>query len=128
MKGLDMSETYTIYAPGTIVRDMTPVMEDHAYDLSRIEDIEPEIASVVEQFFDDERRVKRGRGFAVRFELWTEAEVRFLRREVAYRYDFHKAGRGNLYGNEEVQSGPRAAAAELLRRCDEVLARMNGVS
>lgn len=123
-----MSQTYTIYAPGTIVRDMTPVMEDHAYDVSRIEDIEPEIASVVEMFFDDERRVKRGRGFAVRFDLTTEAEVRFLRREVAYRYDFHKAGKGNLYGNEEVQSGPRAAAAELLRRCDETLAQMGGAS
>lgn len=116
----------TIYAPGRIVRDMTPVMEDHEYDVSRIQDIEPEIASVVAQFFDESRRIKRGRGYAVRFELATVEEVRFLRGEVAYRYEFHKGGRGNLYGNEEVQSGPRAAAAELLRRCDEALEELSG--
>lgn len=113
-----------IYAPGTIVRDMAPVMEDHEYDIQRCDDNDPALVKVVEQFWDESRRVKRGRGFAVRFELDTVEEIRFLRREVAYRYEFHQGGRHNLYGNEEVQSGPRKAAAELLRRCDAAIEEM----
>ena len=54
MKGLDMSETYTIYAPGAWVDDIEPAMEDwHART-----DLTPEQDEVVEQYWDNTRVVK----------------------------------------------------------------------
>lgn len=110
----------TITAPGRIVADLRPVMEDHEWDISRGATTEPWIVAVVEQFFDESRRTKRGRGYSVTFTLETAEEIEFLRGEAAYRYKFNTA-RNNAWGNDEPQAGPRAAAADLIARCTAAL-------
>ena len=116
---------YTIYAPDRWYFDIHPAMED--WQTQQQEGTLSEAdAEVVEQYWDRDRRVKRGRGGAHRFDLTSLSAVRFLRNEAGYRADYNKdlIKFGDADGAEErayARSCMRAAEA-LLDRCDAVLA------
>lgn len=133
-----MSETYTIYAPGAWVGDIMPAMESWASDFEGVDgdhwthDGKPLTAldralrdEVLPQYEDPSRQVKRGRGYAWRFDLTLDG-VRALRGEALYRFEFHEWD--GKYGNEYAEAKLRRAAKVLLDRCDEVLAQHGGVS
>jgi hypothetical protein len=116
-----MSATFTIYAPGAWWYDIQPAMEDHEREAKEGQR-SPAVAEVVSQYWDGET-VKRGKGFAHRFDLTSVEAVQFLRDEAIYRFEF-QGGNGNPYGNQEPDGKLRRAAWKLVERCDKVLAEV----
>lgn len=112
--------TYTIYAPSAWSGDIEPAMESHALEIEDGRQTDPAVIKVVEQYWDRSRVVKRGKGRSIKFELDTEAEVRFLRGEAHYRWDFNGGG-GNKWGADEPDVRARSASKVLMDRCDQVL-------
>jgi len=111
----------TIFVPGNFYYDIRPVMEDYEQDVVQGAETDPDIIEVVSQFWDESRRVKRGRGFAHRFDLTTPGQLKFLRKEAAYRQGYQTGGKRNAYGNEEQNSGKGSAATRVIARCDAAL-------
>lgn len=110
-----MEQTYTIYAPGAWVDDIEPAMEDwHART-----DLTPAQDEVVEQYWDNSRVVKKGKGYQQRFDLTSLDAVRFLREEAKYRAEFW-SGSPSEYMDEK-NYGARNAGRTLMERCDAVL-------
>lgn len=114
----------TIYAPGRFCQDIEPAMEDWERDIDRGLETDADIIEVVQQYWDESREVKRGAGYAKRFDLTTPGQVRFLRKEAMYRCEYQRGGRRNAYGNESPESGKGSAAMQLISRCDAALAEM----
>lgn len=109
---------YRIYAPGRWWDDMQSPMESWRDEMERGDDIGSG-AEVVNQYFDGQRSVKRGRGWAHRFDLDVNG-VTFLRGEAKYRFNLHSDNIAAGYGDEWDRSC-RDAAKSLLARCDAIL-------
>jgi len=116
--------TYTIFAPWSWACDVEPAIGDWWGDLEtgRL-DTKPNragIAEVIGQFQNDRRRVRRGGGYAIRFDLSSIDAVKFLRGEALYRFEF-QGGNRNPYGNESPDGNLRRAAWKIVERCDAII-------
>lgn len=115
---------HTVYAPGSFIRDIEAAMEDYEREVADGVETDPDITAIVAQYWDEDRRKPRGRGFTQRFDISTPGQARFLRREAVYRYEYQGGSRHNVYGNESPEGGKRKAAHNLIMRCDEIIALM----
>ena len=115
--------TYIIYAPSSWSGDIEPAMESRALEIEDGRETDPTVIKVVNQYWDRSRVVMRGKGRSIRFELDTEDEVKFLRGEAVYRWEFNGGG-GNPYGADDPDVNARRGSKALIDRCDAVLAEI----
>ena len=114
-------KTFTVYAPGAWCDDIMPAMESWAMDLENA-DYAKDNAGMVEvlaQYEDGSRGVRRGKGYAHRFDLTIEG-VTALREEALYRFEFN-GGNGSPYGAEDPDYAAKRASKTLMDRCDAIL-------
>ena len=118
-------ETYTIYAPGAWWYDILPAMEDWGHSIERADGQVSELqAEVVQQFFDDERTVRKGKGNQHRFDLTSLEAVDFLYHEAEYRWEWNLDTANDRYTDPEDRAYRKRnakAARALMDRCEKFL-------
>jgi hypothetical protein len=114
---------HTIYAPGAWCEDIESAMESWAIDLEKnplcATGTHSGIAEVLAQYEDGSRLVRRGKGYAHRFDLTIEG-IKSLRAEAFYRWEFN-GGNDNPYGASEPNYSAKHASKVLMDRCDVIL-------